>query len=76
MDSYRLRHEEKWETARHVLLLILSLRVLRLHVEHEPSMWDNLKGQFTNHLDSVNRALKEGELPALAPPKSGAIEDK
>lgn len=33
--------------------------------EHEPKMWDNLKGQFLNHLDEVNSDLKAHGLPSL-----------
>lgn len=33
--------------------------------EHEPKMWDNLKGQFMNHLDTVNADLKAAGLPPL-----------
>ncbi|KAJ7082869.1 homogentisate 1,2-dioxygenase [Mycena belliarum] len=36
----------------------------KLH-EHEPKMWDNLKGQFINHLDEVNADLKAAGLPEL-----------
>jgi homogentisate 1,2-dioxygenase len=36
----------------------------KLH-EHEPKMWDNLKGQFMNHLDQVNADLKAAGLPNL-----------
>ncbi|KAJ8520765.1 hypothetical protein ONZ45_g2467 [Pleurotus djamor] len=33
--------------------------------EHEPKMWDNLKGNFVNHLDEVNSDLKAAGLPPL-----------
>jgi homogentisate 1,2-dioxygenase len=33
--------------------------------EHEPKMWDDLKGQFMNHLDQVNLDLKAAGLPEL-----------
>lgn len=33
--------------------------------EHEPKMWDNLKGQFMNHIDQVNADLKAAGLPEL-----------
>ncbi|KAJ6483829.1 homogentisate 1,2-dioxygenase [Mycena vitilis] len=36
----------------------------KLH-EHEPKMWDNLKGQFINHLDEVNADLRAAGLPDL-----------
>jgi homogentisate 1,2-dioxygenase len=36
----------------------------KLH-EHEPKMWDNLKGQFINHLHRVNADLKAAGLPKL-----------
>ncbi|KAH9902944.1 homogentisate 1,2-dioxygenase [Cubamyces lactineus] len=36
----------------------------KLH-EHEPTMWDNLKGQFVNHIDEVNAELKAAGLPQL-----------
>ncbi|KAJ7589973.1 homogentisate 1,2-dioxygenase [Mycena floridula] len=36
----------------------------KLH-EHEPKMWDDLKGQFMNHLDQVNADLKAAGLPTL-----------
>ncbi|KDQ59299.1 hypothetical protein JAAARDRAFT_127432 [Jaapia argillacea MUCL 33604] len=41
-------------------------RTGKLH-EHEPKMWDNLKGQFLNHLDQVNSDLKAAGLPPLGP---------
>ncbi len=34
--------------------------------EHEPKMWDDLKGQFMNHLESVNADLRAAGLPELA----------
>ncbi|RDX57412.1 homogentisate 1,2-dioxygenase [Lentinus brumalis] len=37
----------------------------KLH-EHEPKMWDNLKGQFINHLDQINADLKAAGLPTLS----------
>lgn len=36
-----------------------------LRTEHEPKMWDNLKGQFMNHLQEVNETLRDAELPEL-----------
>ncbi|KAJ7163880.1 homogentisate 1,2-dioxygenase [Mycena crocata] len=36
----------------------------KLH-EHEPKMWDDLKGQFINHLDQVNADLRAAGLPDL-----------
>ncbi|KZT35455.1 Homogentisate 1,2-dioxygenase [Sistotremastrum suecicum HHB10207 ss-3] len=39
-------------------------RTGKLH-EHEPSMWDNLKGQFINHLDEVNADLRKAGMPEL-----------
>ncbi|KAJ7503555.1 homogentisate 1,2-dioxygenase [Mycena galericulata] len=36
----------------------------KLH-KHEPKMWDNLKGQFINHLDEVNADLRAAGLPEL-----------
>ncbi|KAF9460311.1 homogentisate 1,2-dioxygenase [Collybia nuda] len=36
----------------------------KLH-EHEPKMWDNLKGQFLNHLDEINADLKAAGRPPL-----------
>ena len=32
---------------------------------HEPKMWDNLKAQFMNHLDTINGELKASNLPPL-----------
>ena len=32
---------------------------------HEPKMWDNLKGQFMNHIEEVNADLKVAGLPPL-----------
>ena len=32
---------------------------------HEPKMWDNLKGQFLNHIDTINADLKAANLPEL-----------
>jgi len=39
-------------------------RTGKLH-EHEPSMWDNLKAQFMNHLDQVNSDLKQTGMEPL-----------
>ncbi|KAF9007503.1 homogentisate 1,2-dioxygenase [Cyathus striatus] len=36
----------------------------KLHM-HEPKMWDDLKGQFMNHIDEVNADLKAAGLPPL-----------
>jgi len=36
----------------------------KLHF-HEPKMWDNLKGQFMNHIAEVNADLKAAGLPEL-----------
>jgi len=33
--------------------------------EHEPKMWDNLKAQFMNHIDTINADLKAAGLPEL-----------
>jgi hypothetical protein len=32
---------------------------------HEPKMWDNLKGQFMNHIEEVNADLKAAGRPPL-----------
>ncbi|KAH9849906.1 homogentisate 1,2-dioxygenase [Lenzites betulinus] len=37
----------------------------KLH-EHEPKMWDNLKGQLVNHLDQIEVDLKAAGLPSLS----------
>ncbi|TDL16947.1 homogentisate 1,2-dioxygenase [Rickenella mellea] len=39
-------------------------RTGKLH-EHEPKMWDNLRGQFVNHIPEVNAALKDAGLPEM-----------
>ncbi|KAI0749402.1 homogentisate 1,2-dioxygenase [Daedaleopsis nitida] len=36
----------------------------KLH-EHEPKMWDDLKGQFVNHFDQINADLQAAGLPPL-----------
>ncbi|CDO74970.1 hypothetical protein BN946_scf184945.g42 [Trametes cinnabarina] len=36
----------------------------KLH-EHEPKMWDDLKGQFVNHIEQVNADLEAAGLPPL-----------
>ncbi|KAJ4480188.1 homogentisate 1,2-dioxygenase [Lentinula aciculospora] len=36
----------------------------KLH-EHEPKMWDNLKGQFMNYLEEVEEDLRKAGLPGL-----------
>ncbi|TDL17967.1 RmlC-like cupin [Rickenella mellea] len=36
----------------------------KLH-EHEPKMWDNLRGQFVNHIPEVNTALRDASLPDM-----------
>ena len=33
--------------------------------EHEPKMWDNLKAQFMNHLDTINGDLQAAGLEPL-----------
>ncbi|KAL5526159.1 hypothetical protein ACEPAG_7497 [Sanghuangporus baumii] len=33
--------------------------------EHEPKMWDDLKGQFLNHIPQINLDLKAAGLPPL-----------
>ena len=33
--------------------------------EHEPKMWDDLKGQFMNHIPKINADLKAKGLPEL-----------
>jgi len=38
----------------------------KLH-EHEPQMWDDLKGQFMEHLHEVNAVLKASGLEELTP---------
>jgi homogentisate 1,2-dioxygenase len=38
---------------------------LPFSLEHEPKMWDNLKGQFMNHLDEVNAELRKAGLKEL-----------
>ncbi|KAI0787799.1 homogentisate 1,2-dioxygenase [Fomes fomentarius] len=44
--------------------ILFSTLTGKLH-EHEPKMWDNLKGQFVNHLDQINADLKAAGLPPL-----------
>ena len=44
---------------------ITELTTFAPSAEHEPKMWDNLKGQFMNHLDQVNADLKAAGLPPL-----------
>lgn len=39
-------------------------RTGKLH-EHNPKMWDNLKGQFVTHLDQINAHLKRHNLPEI-----------
>lgn len=41
--------------------------------EHEPKMWDNLKGQFVNHIDQINADLKAAGLPALGADEQGLV---
>jgi homogentisate 1,2-dioxygenase len=36
-----------------------------LFAEYEPKIWDDLKGQFMNHLDQVNQDLRAAGLPEL-----------
>ncbi|KAJ8077493.1 hypothetical protein PM082_001924 [Marasmius tenuissimus] len=40
----------------------------RLSTVHEPKMWDDLKGQFMNHIDQVNKDLQAAGLPPLGTP--------
>lgn len=37
----------------------------RRDLVHNPAMWDNLDAQFLKHLGSVNKTLKEHNLPEL-----------
>lgn len=37
-------------------------------IEHEPKMWDNLKGQFMNHIVDVNEVLRDAGMPELSTP--------
>ncbi|RDB26239.1 Homogentisate 1,2-dioxygenase [Hypsizygus marmoreus] len=41
----------------------------KLH-EHEPKMWDDLRGQFMNHLDEINKEREAAGLPLLGPVES------
>ena len=41
------------------------MTILTVIVEHEPKMWDDLKGQFVNHIDQINADLKAAGLTAL-----------
>ena len=45
----------------------LSLFAIHLlsSAEHEPKMWDNLKGQFMNHIPQINAELQAKGLPQL-----------
>lgn len=45
--------------------LVLSSFANFRDLEHEPKMWDNLKGQFVNHLEEINAELKAAGLPEL-----------
>lgn len=38
-------------------------------VEHEPKMWDDLKGQFVNHIPQINEDLKAAGRPPLGTPQ-------
>ncbi|KAI0326637.1 homogentisate 1,2-dioxygenase [Cubamyces sp. BRFM 1775] len=54
-----------FETGMQVTLTDYAMkRSGKLH-EHEPKMWDNLKGQFVNHIDQINADLKAAGLPSL-----------
>ncbi|ETW82786.1 homogentisate 1,2-dioxygenase A1 [Heterobasidion irregulare TC 32-1] len=46
-------------------------RTGKLH-EHEPKMWDNLKGNFLNHLGEVNADLRAAGLEEVQPKASKA----
>ena len=37
-------------------------------IVHEPKMWDDLKGQFMNHIEQVNKDLQAAGLPPLGTP--------
>ncbi|OJT12431.1 Homogentisate 1,2-dioxygenase [Trametes pubescens] len=54
-----------FESSMQILLTDYAMKKSgKLH-EHEPKMWDNLKGQFINHLDEVNADLKAAGRPPL-----------
>jgi homogentisate 1,2-dioxygenase len=45
--------------------LFASQRFTNTMAVHNPSMWDNLDAQFLNHIDAVNKDLKDHGLPVL-----------
>ncbi|KZT52885.1 homogentisate 1,2-dioxygenase [Calocera cornea HHB12733] len=47
----------------------------KLH-EHEPKMWDDLKAQFMNHIDTINADLHKKGLPPLADVSGKTLSNK
>ena len=47
------------------LILFCCHPLTGLPLEHEPKMWDNLKGQFMNHIPQINTDLEARGLPPL-----------
>ena len=48
----------------HLMLAIPSFHDICVS-EHEPKMWDNLKGHFMDHIEEVNAQLSAAGLPIL-----------
>lgn len=58
-----------FETSMQVTLTDYAMkRTGKLH-EHEPKMWDDLKGQFMNHIPQINEDLKAAGRPPLGTPQ-------
>ncbi|EJD06339.1 homogentisate 1,2-dioxygenase [Fomitiporia mediterranea MF3/22] len=53
-----------FESSMILTLTDYAMKSLKRH-EHEPKMWDDLKGQFMNHISQVNADLQAAGLPPL-----------
>jgi len=64
VHNHRIRNEPIWKIAQYVPLHSFD-EPFDTATVHEPKMWDNLKGQFLNHIDTINADLKAANLPEL-----------
>jgi homogentisate 1,2-dioxygenase len=64
ITDYAMKRSGKLHGRAILVSIMIFLTNLR-NPEHEPKMWDNLKGQFVNHLEEINADLKAAGLPEL-----------
>lgn len=56
LTDYAMKRTGKLHGAQQCLR---SRALVDTDIEHNPAMWNDLKGQFTNHIDEVNADLKK-----------------